>query len=288
MKKMFKIISLLLVAALLGGVAIPVGAGEKKANNEVMTPIETGFVDCSGVKIAYAIYGVADGEPLMLLHNNGGSMHSFDGNLLPEVAKHFKVITFDCRGYGQSDRGEGRLTFVNMAEDMVQMLDYFGIDKINLFGFSDGGNLAYVFAVAHPDRVKSLVAMGANINTRGTKTINQIGIVIKYWSLCIRSAFTDNADYDRERDIQGLMVGQPNLKYEDLAVIKAPTLNIYGEHDMMKRSHSEKITASIEGARGLMLIGAAHSDGFEQTKTAIVPAMLSLYRDNNIPFAEAE
>ena len=115
---------------------------------------EHGFITArDGAKIEYAIYGNLNAEPLVMLPCNGNDMHNFDDTLLPEMAEHFKVITVSPRGTGASERGEGALTFDVESDDLLFMLDELGIEKTHLFGFSDGGNLAIVFAVQHGDRV---------------------------------------------------------------------------------------------------------------------------------------
>ena len=239
--------------------------------------IEYGFVDCGDADIEYGIYGVPDGRPLLLLPPNGGDMHSLDGSVLPGLAEHFRVITVSPRGTGNSDWVEGTMNFETMANDLVKILDYLNIDKVDIFGFSDGGNLGFVFTVNHQERVNSLVAMGSNINTRGTNTFDQIQITYQWIILCIEAWLYDDPEIARRRDIKGMMVGQPKLTFDDLATIKVPVLNIYGEHDMIKRRHSEKITESIEGAQGLMVVGGGHSSCFDYTDTVIMPALLEFY-----------
>ncbi len=247
------------------------------AEDEKTELIEYGFVDCDDAKIEYGVYGLENGEPLLLLPSNGWDMHNFDGNILPEMAKYFKVITVSPRGTGKSDYVEGTMNFETMSDDLVKLLDHLQIEKTNIFGFSDGGNLGIVFTVNHEERVKSLAVMGANINTFGTKTFNQIGIVFKYIFLNITASVTDDAEDKRRRDIQGMMVGQPALTFDDISEIKVPVLNIYGENDMMKRWHSKKITKSIEGAKEIMIVGGGHSSCFDFTDTVINPALLEFY-----------
>ena len=273
MKKIIKIISLILVFCLALG-ASPVAFA---AEGEVPEMIEYGFVDAGDAKIEYGIYGKPDGEPLLLLSPNGGDMHCFDGSILPEMSKHFKVITVSVRGTGKSDWVEGTMNFETMSDDLVKLLDYLKIEKTNIFGFSDGGNLGFVFTLAHQDRVKSLVVMGSNINTWGTNTFDQIQITYQYIILCIESWLYDDVEYKIRRDIKGMMVGQPSLTFEDISQIKVPVLNIFGEHDMIKRSHSKRITRSIDGAKELMIIGGGHSTCFEFTDTIINPALLEFY-----------
>lgn len=273
MKNIIKIIALILIFCLALG-ASPVAFA---AEREVPEMIEYGFIDAGDAKIEYGIYGKPDGEPLLLLSPNGGDMHCFDDSILPEMSKHFKVITVSVRGTGKSDWVEGTMNFETMAEDLVKLLDALKIEKTNIFGFSDGGNLGFVFTLAHQDRVESLAVMGSNINTWGTNTFDQIQITYQYIILCIESWLYDDVEYKIRRDIKGMMVGQPSLTFEDISQIKVPVLNIYGEHDMIKRSHSKRITRSIEGAEELMIIGGGHSTCFEFTDTIINPKLLEFY-----------
>ncbi len=270
---MRKIISFVLTAAIIIGCTGVVGVNAAG----VPEMREYGMIDCGEANIEYGIYGAENGEALLLLPPNGGDMHALDDSVLPGLAEHFKVIAISPRGTGKSDWVEGGMTFDAMAEDIVKILDFLNIEKTHIFGFSDGGNLGFVFTVKHQDRVNSLVAMGSNINTFGTNTWDQIGIVFEWIFLCIKAWITGDTEVARERDIQGMMVGQPNLTFDDIATIKVPVLNIYGEHDMIKRWHSEKITNSIEGAQGLMVVGGGHSTCFEYTDTVIMPALLEFY-----------
>ncbi len=273
MKKVIKIISFVLIFSLIFGI-VPMGYAQ---GNEVPEMIEYGFIDAGDAKIEYGIYGQQNGEPLLLLSPNGGDMHCFDDSILPEMSKHFKVITVSVRGTGNSDWVEGTMNFETMSEDLVKLLDYLKIEKTNIFGFSDGGNLGFVFTLAHQDRVKSLVVMGSNINTWGTNTFDQIQITYQYIILCIEAWLYKDDEIARRRDIKGMMVGQPSLTFEDISQIKVPVLNIFGEHDMIKRSHSRKITRSIDGAKELMIIGGGHSTCFEFTDEIINPALLEFY-----------
>ncbi len=273
MKKFIKILSFILAfVMLLGSVSVAF------ASNDFMPELKKyGFIDCGEAKIEYGIYGNLDAEPLLLLPPNGGDMHAFDGNILPEMSKHFKVITISPRGTGKSDWVEGGMTFEAMSNDIVVVLEKLGIEKTNIFGFSDGGNLSIVFTLRNQERVKALAIMGSNINTWGTNTFDQIGIVFEYAFLCIKAEISNDNEIKRQRDIQGMMVGQPSLTFKDISAIKVPVLNIYGENDMIQRWHSKMITRSIEGAEELMIEGGGHSTCFKFTDTIINPALLDFY-----------
>ncbi len=273
MKITAKIIALILALSFAFSL-VPSVYAEESAVPEM---IEYGFVDCGDVEIEYGIYGLSDGEPLLLLPPNGGDMHCFDDSILPEMSKHFKVITVSPRGTGNSGWAEGTMNFETFSEDLVKLLDYLKIEKTRIFGFSDGGNLGVVFTLAHQDRVESLVIMGSNINTWGTNTFDQIQITYQYIVLCVEAWIKGDEETKIRRDIKGMMVGQPSLTFEDISAIKVPVLNIYGEHDMIQRWHSKMITKSIEGAQELMIIGGGHSTCFDYTDTIINPALLEFY-----------
>ncbi|MBO5360190.1 MAG: alpha/beta fold hydrolase [Clostridia bacterium] len=272
MSKRIRVLSLILAVVLML-CSMPVCS----AQDASLQPIAYEVVNLNGVNIEYGIYGQADGEPLLLLPPNGGDMHSFDGSILPEMTKHFKVICMSPRATGKSDWVEGAMTFEAMSDDIAALLDYLNIEKTRIFGFSDGGNLGVVFTLAHQERVEALAIMGSNINTWGTNTFDQIQITYQYIILCIEAWLYDDPEYGRRRDIKGMMVGQPSLTFEDISAIKVPVLNIFGEHDMIQRWHSKKITKSIEGAQELMIVGGGHSSCFDQTETVINPALLDFY-----------
>lgn len=103
---------------------------------------------------------------MLLLHGNGESSDIF-AQQFPFFTKHFRVIALDTRGHGKSDLGVERLTFKQIATDILALLDKERIQRIHVLGFSDGGNLGLYLAAHHPDRIASLVAMGANYEADG-------------------------------------------------------------------------------------------------------------------------
>lgn len=238
---------------------------------------EYGFIDVGDCKIEYGIYGIENSQPLVLLPGNSGDMHNFDSSILYDMAQHYKVICISPRANGNSGRGEGKLTFELYSDDLAKVLDALGIEKTYIFGFSDGGNFGLVFTLRYPERVEKLAINGANINTLGTKTFSQLRIEWQYFILRIEAFLTNDPEFARQRDIKGMMVGQPTLTFKDLENIKIPVLNMYGEHDMMFRWHSEKITASIPDCKGVMIKGASHGGFDEYSDTVIIPELLAFF-----------
>ena len=149
-----------------------------------------------------------DGEPLVLLHGNGEDGTYF-AHQIAHFSQRFRVLALDTRGHGKSPRGEAPFTIRQFARDLLAFLDARGIERAHLLGFSDGGNIALVFALAHPERVGKLVLNGANLNTRGVKRSVQVPIELGYRMARLFASL--NAKARANAEILGLMVNDPNV-----------------------------------------------------------------------------
>ena len=186
------------------------------------------------------------GEPLVLLHGNGEDGTYF-AHQIAHFSQRFRVLALDTRGHGKSPRGEAPFTIRQFARDLLAFLDARGIERAHLLGFSDGGNIALVFALAHPERVGKLVLNGANLNTRGVKRSVQAPIELGYRMARLFAGLSAKARANAE--MLGLMVNDPNVAPEELAALTAPTLVIAGENDMIREDHTRLIAERIPNAR---------------------------------------
>ncbi|HJH43292.1 MAG TPA: alpha/beta fold hydrolase [Rubneribacter badeniensis] len=187
-----------------------------------------------------------DGEPLVLLHGNGEDGTYFT-HQIAHFSQRFRVLALDTRGHGKSPRGEAPFTIRQFARDLLAFLDARGIERAHLLGFSDGGNIALVFALAHPERVGKLVLNGANLNARGVKRSVQVPIELGYRMARLFAGLSAKARANAE--MLGLMVNDPNVAPEELAALTAPTLVIAGENDMIREDHTRLIAERIPNAR---------------------------------------
>ena len=187
-----------------------------------------------------------DGEPLVLLHGNGEDGTYFT-HQIAHFSQRFRVLALDTRGHGKSPRGEAPFTIRQFARDLLAFLDARGIERAHLLGFSDGGNIALVFALAHPERVGKLVLNGANLNTRGVMRSVQVPIELGYRMARLFAGLSAKARANAE--MLGLMVNDPNVAPEELAALTAPTLVIAGENDMIREDHTRLIAERIPNAR---------------------------------------
>ena len=110
--------------------------------------------EINGINIYYEIHG--EGEPAILANGIFMNTTSWFGQL-PEFSKHFKVILYDMRGQGQSDKPTTEYSFELHADDQKALLDYLGIEKVHHVGISYGAELGLQFALKYPERLKTLV-----------------------------------------------------------------------------------------------------------------------------------
>ena len=187
-----------------------------------------------------------NGSPLVLLHGNGEDL-SYFRHQTEYFSANFRVIAVDTRGHGKSPRGDAPFTIRQFAEDLKNFLDSLGIEKADILGFSDGGNIALIFAMKYPDRVNRLILNGANLFSYGVKASVQLPIVIGYR---IASRFAKKSpEARRNAELLGLMVNDPDIKPKELSAVRARTLVIAGTRDMIQRSHTELIYKSLPDAR---------------------------------------
>lgn len=194
------------------------------------------------------------GEPLLLLHGNGEDLSYFE-HQIPEFSGHFRVIALDTRGHGRSPRGYAPFSIAQFADDLAEFMDAHGISRAHILGFSDGANIALAFALKYPARVNRLILNGGNLKPSGVKLFVQLPIVAAYGISSLIALFDRKALAKKE--LLGLMVTQPNLRPDDLAGMKLPTLVVAGTRDMIKTSHTKKIHRAIPGSR-LKLIEGDH------------------------------
>ena len=116
------------------------------------------FVDFGSVALRYRVDG--DGsDPLVLIHEMGGSIESWD-EVVPLLPRRFKILRFDMRGSGLSEKLRGPLGFATLSGDIVALLDHLGwVRPVAVAGCAVGGGVALDFAARYPERAAAVVAM---------------------------------------------------------------------------------------------------------------------------------
>jgi len=216
------------------------------------------------IVLSYAEYGT--GSPLFLLHGNGEDRSYFDAQVSAFSSQHH-VYAVDTRGHGQSPRGIAPFSLSQFADDLHALMDHLNINQANILGFSDGGNIALLFAIRYPERVKRLMINGANLYPAGMNFIPWITIDLLFIRACFATLFSSRLVHRRE--LLGLMATQPHIHPKALRSLCIPTLVIAGTKDLIRERHTRLIARSIPESKLLFLEGGhciaqENTSGFNQ------------------------
>ena len=192
------------------------------------------------------------GDSIILMHGNGEDCSIFNGQI-DVFAQHYHVYALDTRGHGKTPRGDKPFTIRQFADDLMGFMDEHQIEKAHVLGFSDGGNIAMIFAMKYPERVDHLILNGANLTPAGVKRSIQIPIEIGYRIAKLFGGKSDSAKSHME--MLGLMVNDPYVKPEELATIQAKTLVIAGTKDMILESETKRIAENIPDSQLVFVEG---------------------------------
>lgn len=267
------------VCLLLG--SLTAGTGSQAQDAEPYTgEIQAGYVIVEDGKLFYEIAG--EGDWMVLIHDGLVHRETWNGQFL-EFAKKYKVVRYDRRGYGKSDPPQK--PFSNIA-DLNRIFEKLNIDKAILIGMSAGGGLAIDFTLQYPDRVTSLVLVGAVVSgfeftthffTRGghmsLADFQDDSLFGEYW---LRKdpyeLYSENTEA-REKLIKLVEENPQDLdrtKYQysqppeqaainRLGEIKIPALVVIGEYDIADcHAHAGAIDAGIPDAYRIIVNDAGH------------------------------
>ena len=196
------------------------------------------YAQVNGIQLYYETYG--SGEPLIMLHGNGGSINAFSKQI-PFFEKYYQVIAIDSRLQGKSGGSPDTISYELMASDFCVLLDQLNIDSAYVLGWSDGGIDGIMMAMNCPDKVKKLAASGAN-TVPDTTALS--GADLRE----MKETVTNPKSSAKVVALNQMMIDQPNIPYANLGLIKCPVLVMAGDRDMIKPEHTLKIFQSIPGA----------------------------------------
>jgi pimeloyl-ACP methyl ester carboxylesterase len=199
------------------------------------------YVKTRGFNMYYETYGV--GEPLLLIHGNGGSISNFMYQV-PYFSKSYKVIVADSRAQGKSvDTGDS-LSYEMMADDLNALLDTLHLDSCYVIGCSDGGINGLLLGMRHPEKIKKLAVTGANLWPDTTA----IDPPAHDWAMNYNASFanvTQTPEIRNNSKVAHLLSYEPHITTGQLKKIKCPTLVIGGDHDVVLPKHTLLIAESI-------------------------------------------
>jgi pimeloyl-ACP methyl ester carboxylesterase len=128
------------------------------------------FADVNGIRICYKVYGSDHNYPLICVHGFGSKKETWIAQL-SSLSEEFKVIIFDLRSAGKSDRPNLPYNMEVLSNDIVGLMDYLNIDRAHFLGFSLGGMILQNFVLKYPKRVNKLILINTNAGLPDDKGI---------------------------------------------------------------------------------------------------------------------
>jgi pimeloyl-ACP methyl ester carboxylesterase len=245
-------------------------------------------ISANGIEIYYDTEG--QGQPLVLISGIGYTNWQWH-RMVPFLAGHFQVITFDNRGVGQTDKPTGPYSAHMLAADTVGLLDALGIEKAVVLGHSMGGFIAQALALEFPHKVEKLVLASTNfggprhvpVTPEAMKVLTDVSSdpvtrfknglyistapgwaekhpeIIQEWVEWRAANPIEPAPYQAQLAI-GLGLLQEAASFENhLYRIKAPTLILFGQYDKVVPPENAALLAEkIAGSKVVILPQAGH------------------------------
>jgi pimeloyl-ACP methyl ester carboxylesterase len=219
-------------------------------------------VSINDASIYYETYGT--GPPVLVLHGGLGSIEGMACQIM-ELAKSHFVVAADTRGHGRSTDSSAPMSYALIADDMLELLDRLRIHQVDLVGWSDGGVVALDLAIHHAERVRRLVAISANFDADGVVgnavTASEVlASEIPSAPLRYKLIAPDPTHWPAlYRNVVTMWRTQPHYTLEELRHIKAPSLIMAGQFDVIKPEHTEQLAKSIPGSREIIVQGSTHA-----------------------------
>ena len=241
------------------------------------------------INLSYNVRG--DGQPLILIAGFATAQNAWFP-LLRAFIKHYRVVTFDNRGIGGSDKPAGPYSTKMMARDTIALMDHLGIDRAHILGGSMGGMIAQHIAIDHPQRVDKLILFSTSAGGQPLRDMlfdlaeattpnwkrsssDLAGADLRKLTAAIASR-SFNQPFNRlvivplarlmlKLDATKVPAGQLDAMMthdvlDRLNLIKAPTLVMTGSKDrLMPAQSSEMLSSRINGAKLVVIDGGSHA-----------------------------
>jgi 3-oxoadipate enol-lactonase len=233
------------------------------------------FIEVNGTALRYEVSGSGE-RAVVLIHEMGGTLESWDG-VAPLLARHRRVLRYDTRGAGLSQKVRGALAIDTMTDDLVALMDTAGIAKAALAGVAVGGAIALNTALRHPARVSAVVATSPAIAVAADRRAAVLARVERIEREGMASAVDESfasgyptelrTDMARFNAFRARWLGNDPASYAtiyrmlaatdltgELARIACPTLIIGGRFDRTRPpATAEPVARAIAGAESKIL-----------------------------------
>jgi 3-oxoadipate enol-lactonase len=247
----------------------------------------------NGINLYYTDTAKVESPPVVFIHGFPFSSEMWNGQTQMLQGENFRTITYDLRGHGQSDIGDGQYTIELFVDDLIALLDYLKITRTVLCGFSMGGYIALRAIERNPDRFNGLILCDtmsmADSNEAKIRRASSIKLVkkegVRPFSEGFLKAVFSPRTFDTHPDIVNetrkiivsnsplgicgaliAMAGRTDTT-DSLSKISVPTLVLVGEYDAVTLPSAARIVHDrIANSRLHVINSAAHMSNLENPK----------------------
>lgn len=221
-------------------------------------------IEINDAKIYYNVYGddQPNQTPIMLIHGSTIDSHTDWDSVIPMLAKHYKVFAPDCRGHGKSNNPRMSYSFKELADDVAAFVRAMGYERAHIIGHSNGGNVALVTLLEHPEIVQTCIPQAANayvtryLIDREPKVFDPDRVARESpdWMNEMIALHSEVNGKEYWRELLWLtmkeIITEPNYAPFELARVERPTLVIMGAEDMVNApdEHAQYIANNIPNA----------------------------------------
>ncbi|WP_017934190.1 alpha/beta fold hydrolase [Nocardioides sp. Iso805N] len=219
------------------------------------------YLSLRGVESYHEVAG--DGAPVVLLHGGGCSLEVLQP-MATALDPGYRTYAAERPGHGRTPDREGSFSYADVLADTLAYLDALGLPDAHLVGFSDGAIAALLLARDHPDRVRSVVAISANIDPSGfveggPERAMPLDLAHAIEARNAELAPGGAAEVARvEEKLHALWTTEPHIAATSLGTITAPTLVMAGQYDMVSLEHTALIARSVPGGQLCIVPDAGH------------------------------
>ena len=241
----------------------------------------SGYAAVNGLKMYYEIYGEGP-MPLVLIHGGGSTIESTFGNMIPQLARHYRLVAVELQAHGRTSDRNAPESFEQDADDVAALLAHLRIDRADILGFSNGGTTTLQLAIRHSAMVHKMIVISGCYQREGLlagifdglkdATLDHMPEPLKVAFLKVNSDVARLQvmfDKDKER-----MLNFKDMADDDLRSINLPTLFIGADKDVVTAEHVVKMAKLVPGARMAILPGN-HSTIIGETGVTAEEAKLS-------------
>jgi pimeloyl-ACP methyl ester carboxylesterase len=234
------------------------------------------YASVNGLQIYYEIHGA--GRPLVLLHGGLSSIDTCFGKVLPSFARTRQVVAVEQQAHGHTADIDRPLSYEQMAEDTTALLRQLNVENADIFGYSMGSGIALQIAIRNPEMVRKLVVAAPAYSREGFQPgfFDQIGalkpedLAGSPWQVAYsRTAPKPEQWPTLVAKVKGLnreFVGWPPQVIQS---IKAPTLVIVGDSDIVRPEHAVQLFRLLGG--GVAGDDAAGRPHLQPSQLAVLP-----------------